>query len=455
MKKRLFAGAMSLALLLGGLTGCGNKLPAVYVQSVAQIMGYGTMGGSNACAGVVVAQKEVKVERDENRKIAELRVEVGQTVSAGEVLFVYDTDEIQLTIDRAKLEIEQMKNTVKDYTEQITQLEKEKKSAPESEKLSYTVRIQSLEADKKETEYNITVKERELADLQENVGSGAVTAPIDGKIKTINENGGYDDMTGQPLPYITMIQDGAYRVKGKVNELNLGEFYVGLPVTVRSRADETMTWTGMISQVDTAPETNNNDGMYYYDNGVSDEMTSTSSYPFYVDLDTVDGLLLGQHVFIEPGTAQPAEQEGISLYADYVLGSEEAGYYVWAANADDEIEKRPVTVGSFDEMLYCYVITEGLTADDRIAFPDESIQEGAPVTDVMPEPSVPESSMPEDPNGETYDDFGGNYDDFGDDYGDFVVEDFASFPEGTDEFVDEGFIPAETDDISGGTTNAG
>lgn len=383
MKKRLFAGAMSLALLLGGLTGCGNKLPAVYVQSVAQIMGYGTMGGSNACAGVVVAQKEVKVERDENRKIAELKVEVGQTVSEGEVLFVYDTDEIQLTIDKAKLEIEQMKNTVKDYTEQITQLEKEKKSAPESEKLSYTVHIQSLEADKKEMEYNITVKERELADLQGNGGSGAVTAPISGKINAINENGGYDNMTGQPLPYITMIESGAYRVKGKVNELNLNEFYAGLPVTIRSRADETMTWTGTITQVDTAPKTNNNDG-------ASDEMTSTSSYPFYVELDTVDGLLLGQHVFIEPGNGEPVQTEGISLFADYVLGSEEEGYYVWAANADNEIEKRAVTVASFDEMLYCYVITEGLTAEDRIAFPDESIQEGAPVTDTMPTPADPE-----------------------------------------------------------------
>ncbi len=380
MKKRLIAGALALMLLVCGLSGCSEQLPAVYVQSVSQIMGYGTMGANNFCAGVVVAQNEVKIERDENRKISALKVEVGQSVSAGDVLFVYDTDEIQLTIDKAELEIEQMKNSIKDYDEQIKQLEKEKKNAPESEQLSYTVNIQTLEASKKETEYNITVKQRELQQLKQNAGSGAVTAPIDGKIKAINENGGYDEMTGQPLPYITMIESGAYRVKGKVNELNLNEFYAGLPVTIRSRADETMTWTGTITQVDTAPETN----------GASDEMTSTSSYPFYVELDTVDGLLLGQHVFIEPGNGEPVQTEGISLFADYVLGSEEEGYYVWAANADNEIEKRAVTVASFDEMLYCYVITEGLTAEDRIAFPDESIQEGAPVTDTMPTPADPE-----------------------------------------------------------------
>ena len=455
MKKRLFAGAVSLALLLGSLTGCGNKLPAVYVQSVAQIMGYGTMGGSNACAGVVVAQNEVKVERDESRKVAELRVEVGQIVSEGDTLFVYDTDEIQLTIDRAKLEIEQLKNNVKDFTEQITQLEKEKKSAPESEKLSYTVRIQSLEADKKETEYNITVKERELADLQENSGSGAVTAPISGKIKAINENGGYDDMTGQPLPYITMIESGAYRVKGTVNELNLSEFFVGQTVTVRSRADETMTWTGMITQVDTTPESNNNDGMYYYGSGASDEMTSTSSYPFYVDLDTVDGLLLGQHVFIEAGGGLTETLEGVSLYADYVLGSEEEGYYVWAANADNEIEKRTVTVRSFDEMLYCYVIAEGLTAEDRIAFPDDSIREGAPVTDTMPEPSNPDMPMEGGELNDGFADDGFIDDGFADDG--FIDDGFADDGLIDDGFIDESFdsFPEGADDISGGMTNAG
>lgn len=462
MKKRLFAGALSLALLLGTLSGCGNKLPAVYVQPVSQIMGYGTMGGSNNCAGVVVAQDEVKVERDENRRITELKVEVGQSVTKGEVLFTYDTDEIQLTIDKAKLEIEQMKNTVKDYTEQITQLEKEKKSAPESEKLSYTVHIQSLEADKKETEYNINVKERELKDLQSNASSGAVTAPIDGKIKAINENGGYDDMTGQPLPYITLIQNGAYRVKGKVNELNLSEFQVGQAVTIRSRADETMTWTGTIAEIDTAPETDNNGGMYVYGYGTSDEMTSTSSYPFYVDLDSVEGLLLGQHVFVEPGIEEPTASEGISLYADYVLGSEEEGYYVWAANADNEIEKRTVTVGSFDEMLYCYVITDGLNAEDRIAFPDDSIQEGAPVTDTKPEVSEPAEGVE---GGENSGDLDGSYDDFGVDNGSFD-EDNVDFSEDNGGFGENNLapLPEETDDleienvpddVSGGTTDAG
>ena len=35
MKKRLIAGALALMLLVCGLSGCSEQLPAVYVQSVS------------------------------------------------------------------------------------------------------------------------------------------------------------------------------------------------------------------------------------------------------------------------------------------------------------------------------------------------------------------------------------------------------------------------------------
>ena len=173
MKKRMLCCLLALVLAVGLLSACGSVKAAVYVQSVAALTGYGSLGGANASAGIVVAQKEIKVERDSSRKVKQLNVGVGQEVKTGEVLFTYDMEDMQLTIDKAKLEIEQMKNNVKDLTAQISQLEKEKKSAPTSEQLSYTVQIQALEADKKEAEYNITVKQKELDSMTS--GSGKTT----------------------------------------------------------------------------------------------------------------------------------------------------------------------------------------------------------------------------------------------------------------------------------------
>ena len=377
MKKPVFIVGLAILLTLALLTACGSDLPAVYVQSVNDIMGYGSMGENNLCAGVIVAQSEIKIDRDENRKVLELKVEAGQDVSEGDVLFVYDMEEMQLTIDKAELELEQLRNSITDLDAQIAELEKEKSYAASSEQLSYTVRIQTLETDKKETEYNISVKERELESMKNNVGNGEVTSPITGRVKTVNPDGGYDNYTGEPLPYITLIEAGSYRAKGTVNEMNRGDFYVGQNVIVRSRVDPSVFWNGVIAQIDSTPEQSNNNI------GPSDEMSSSSNYPFYVDLDNMDELLLGQHVYIEPAGGQE-EHTGLNLYGAYIFGSEEEGYYVWAASGSDKIERRSVTVGTYDEFTGSYEILDGLSGTDRIAYPDGTVQEGAPVTDTLP-----------------------------------------------------------------------
>lgn len=366
-----------LILVLMFVSGCGETLPSVYVQSVNEIMGYSAAGEYNVCSGIVVAQNETKIERDAERKISELKVEAGQNVSEGDVLFVYDMEEAKLTIDKAELELEQLKNSVTDIEEQIKELESEKKYASSSDQLSYTVRIQSLETDKLEAEYNISVKEAELESMKASIGDGEVRAPISGKVKSINENGAVDEMTGAMLPYIVLIEEGAYRIKGTVNELNRGDFFEGQSVIIRSRIDSEQTWHGMIELIESTPDESQNNNNY----GMSDEMTSSSSYPFYVQLENTDDLLLGQHVYIEPDAGQNEEQSGLWLNASYVAGSEEEGYYVWAADKNDKIEKREVVIGSIDEEMFLYEIVSGLTGTDRIAFPEDGIREGAPIAE--------------------------------------------------------------------------
>lgn len=377
MKKRWIALGFVLTLLLGCFAGCGESLPEVYVQSVSVLTGYGALGGVNASAGVVVSQNEIKVEKDEGRKIAELKVAAGQEVSEGDVLFTYDMEDMQLNLDKAELELEQMRNTVTDLDAQIAALEKEKQYAASSEQLSYTVQIQSLQTNKKETEYNITVKERELETMKRSVGDGNVTAPVAGKVQSVNENGGTDNM-GNPLPYITIVQSGAYRIKGKINELNRNDISVGMAVTIRSRADETQLWSGTITEIDTENPDRGNDGFYY---GVSDDTTSSSNYPFYIELDDTQGLMLGQHVYIEPANA--SDDGVMRLDASFLQGSAEEGFWVWA-EAGKKLEKRAVTVGAYDEMTATYEIMDGLSPEDYIAFPEADVQEGAPTTHTKP-----------------------------------------------------------------------
>ena len=133
MKKQTAILLLIALLVTALLAGCGSSKASVNVQSVATITGYGIAGTFNTCAGVVVAQDEIKVERDTERKVAELKVAVGQDVKKGDVLFVYDMEEMKLTIEKAMLEIESLKNNITDFDSRVAQLEREKAGKPAGE----------------------------------------------------------------------------------------------------------------------------------------------------------------------------------------------------------------------------------------------------------------------------------------------------------------------------------
>ena len=393
-----------LALVLGVFTGCGETVDPVYVQTVAEIMGYSNTGAFNISAGVIMAQEEVKVQRDLDKEVSGLCVEVGQTVNEGDVLFIYKTGNTGLQIDKINLEIEQMKNQITDIKNQITQLEKEKKNASESDKLAYTLQIQSLQTDQKEAEYNLSLKQKELQELKNNTDTGEVKSPITGMVKKINKDGGYDNYTGEPLPYILLSRVGEYRIKGSVNELNREELYMGQSVIIRSRIDGNVTWTGTITSVDTQAENNNNYNYY-----ATDEMYTSSSYSFYVTPDNSEGMLLGQHVFIEPNYGQTTAAEGLWLDASYIcMNQADGAYFVWGANKNDKICKLYIELGEYDAELNCYEILNGLAKTDRIAYPNEDIREGAPITEVViqsgMEGETPEQDEFADAEGEYADD---------------------------------------------------
>ena len=179
---------------------------------------------------------------------------------------------------------------------------------------------------------------------------------------------------------------GDFRVKCSINETNMGSVAEGDIVTVYSRVDDTKTWTGTVAQIETgAVEENNTDGSMGYSDGSGNEMLQSSSYAFYVTLDNEDGLLIGQHVYVKSGLPQTTEEAGETRdlvshpFEDYLVIEENGDAYVWVANSRDKLEKRSVTLGEHREESYCYVIEDGLAADDYVAYPDPSLEGGEPV----------------------------------------------------------------------------
>lgn len=371
-----------LAAMTLSLMGCGGNEHAVYVQSVADLSGMGAIAPGDRFAGMVVSENVVEIKKDSDKTIGELLVKEGDDVTEGQELFNYDTEDLQLSLDKQRLELEQMQATIDNYKEQIADLEEEREYASSSDQLQYTVQIQTLQVDLKEAEINIKAKQTAVEQSELLLENTSVVSPVNGRIQAITENG--TDNYGNPLPYITIQQAGSYRVKGILGELQRGQIAEGLRVKILSRTDADQYWLGAVSLIDYEnPSQGNQYEMYY---GVSaNEMTSSSKYPFYIELDSVEGLLLGQHVYIEPDMGNAATS-GLMLDASFICFEEDGSAYVWAEN-DDELEKRTVTLGALDDMLWAYEIIDGLSAEDYIAFPDaELCQEGAPTTHTEPLP---------------------------------------------------------------------
>lgn len=369
--------AIILVCLLSLLAGCGGRGTEVYVQSVAALSDLGGIAPGDRFAGIVVSENVAEITKDGERTISELLVREGDDVTEGQALFSYDTDELQLTLDKQKLELEQLQASIKNYTEQIADLEKTRNRVSVNNKLEYTIQIQSLQVDLKEAELNIKTKEAEVNKSQSILENATVTSPVTGRIQAISESG--MDNYGNPLPYITIQQSGAYRVKGTLGELQRGGIMEGDRVRILSRTNPDQFWLGTVTLVDYENPSQGNQNNIYI-GGTVDEMTASSKYPFYVELDSTEDLMLGQHVYLALDIPEDAVS-GPSISSAFICYDETDGStYVWAENRG-KLEKRAVTLGQYNMMRDTYEILEGLSENDYIAFPDpELCKDGAATT---------------------------------------------------------------------------
>lgn len=391
---------MALALVLGilvTLTACGSSGTKVYVQAVSSLMNMGGIAPGDRFGGIVVSENVAEIQKDGDKTIEELMVREGDDVTEGQPLFAYDTDQLQLNLDKQKLELEQLQASIESYTDQIKDLEKERNRASADNKLQYTVQIQTLQVDLKEAQLNLTAKEKEVANSEHILENAVVTSPVTGRIQSISENG--MDNYGNPLPYITIQQSGSYRVKGTIGELQFGSITEGVRLKITSRTNEDLCWYGTVALIDYENPTQGSNQDMYYGMG-SDEMTSSTNYPFYVELESTEGLLLGQHIYMELDAGEEAAA-GVSISSAFIAYEEDGSTFVWAEDRN-KLEKRAITLGEYNMMNDTYEILEGLTEDDYIAFPDlELCHEGAPTThsemtvegDAMAEDSVFEGAV--------------------------------------------------------------
>ena len=349
-------------------TSGGSSDDKVYVEEVSSIMKQAS-GVMNRFNGTVESQETYEVKVDSSRNVKEVNVEVGDEVKTGDVLLTYDTDELTSQVKQGKLDMEEMQNDIDNTNKQISTLTAERDQAADEEKFDYTTQIQSLQNTIQQKKYDMEAKQLEIDKLQKQIDESTVVSKVDGVVKTINNS--QSDDSGSSDAFMTVMQTGDYRIKGTINEQNIWSLSEGQSVIIRSRVDNSVTWTGTVTKIDTENQVQSSNE---YESSDSSTEKATK-YPFYVQLDSTDNLILGQHVYIELDEGQQEEKEGLWLYSYYIV-QDDGDPYVWADGGKGKLEKRTVELGEYDENLDEYEIVSGLAEEDLIAWPMPGLYEG-------------------------------------------------------------------------------
>ncbi len=434
MKNGAMAAALAAAVLLGG---CGSsRESAVPVQSVAMLCDLEDVMQQQMFTGIVSTGNEANIKKDSSKKVGKVYVKKGDLVQEGDKLFSYDAEQVQNSLEKARLELEEQQNTLSGKIEERDQLEADKAKAKSEDQLAYMLKIQEANTDIREATYNIGIKEKEIQKLEAGTQNLDVTAPFDGRIEkagvadvsTTEVYGSNDDVDtdlgmddygyseeGEEV-FIKLVETDNYRIKGSINESNINLITVGMPMIIHSRVDDSVTWKGVVSNIDYKTPSSNKGSGDYYGEEESDEMTTSSKYPFYVSLEGLDGLMIGQHVYMTEDMGSENGGDEIRLSSSF-LNDISASPWVWA-EVDGALGKRQVELGEYSAEEDTYVITSGLVPEDYIAVPSDRYKEGMPVVENDLTAFEADESMSFD-----LDDEGGDTFSYEEDYEDF--EDFG------------------------------
>lgn len=351
----------------------------IYVQKVSDLAGISSsLNDGQRFSGVAQAQESVDFKADSSRKIDQIFVSEGQSVKKDDQLFSYQTDDLQNTIDNDNLSIEGLSNDISALNEEIADLNSQMQSASQNDKFQYTTQIQSKQMQIRQDQLDIETKQNEIKHTQQQIDQSVVKSTIDGVVKAVNDTSS-SSTDGTDKPLITISKTGDMRIQGTVDEQSMGVLYEGLSVIIRSRVDENEIWQGTITSVDSEPASNDNNAVIYGSSSSSDNQASR--YTFYASLDNASGLMLGQHVYVEPAGSATVAKDGIWINAGFITSDEDGTSYVWADH-NGKLEKRKVETGRTDDSDGTVEIVSGLKEEDAIAYPDDTLQEGMKTAEV-------------------------------------------------------------------------
>ena len=321
----------------------------------------------NRYSGIVQTQNTENYTLQSDKKVIETYVHKGDKVNAGDPLFKYDVSQASQSIVNTNLEIEGIMQTIQILKKEIHELNQQLQDAEGEEGVQIKSEISDKQLEIKQQEYDIQAKQNEIKNFQEEVNQSIVKSNIKGIVQSVNDQ--TIEESNSQNAYLTIIQDEKYVVKGMIDEISMGTLNEGDAVIIRSRTNQDQIWDGKISKIEMNQEKKDEE------DSQDSSAQQASKYPFYVELEHNNQLMLGQHVYIEPDIGQKDKLSNIWLDQGFVIKESKNKHYVWLVK-DNKVQKQTIKIGQKDEANGIVEIDSGLKKKDYIVWPNKSIKVG-------------------------------------------------------------------------------
>lgn len=362
----LVAGMLILPGLLGGPERTGASV--MTIESVASLKGADRQLVSGA---VHTAESENFYVDATKGRVSEIKVSQGTPVQKGDELYTYANSVLTVQQEKARIQVQTAGRKVSKLETSHANILGDIRRAPSTEAADQlkTQRDQVRE-ELEMARTEVRMAELDLQETDDQVAALVVRANFAGIVEMVNEDERNAVAQGAATkPLIRVVSNLPYEVKGSLTELQRAQVKQDLPFTATSKALPGKQWRGTVSYVSTFPmESGTGQGQ---DIGGGSQ---AAQYEFIAKLETQDGLVAGNTLFLEINTTG---NESFQLPASAVLRDEQGESYVFVVE-NGMLRKQTVTVGT--ETAGQIAITSPL--DDRTEIllnPDPTTTEGMAV----------------------------------------------------------------------------
>lgn len=376
-KKKWIAVAIGVVVTLGVVGGAvwgykayQSNTREVTVQPVSYV-NWGYWGDTETSYGVVKNDSSQEVYLANSRVVKEIYVKQGDTVKVGDPLIAYDTVELNLSIERKKLDVSIAENELAKAQYRLScAWNTPVISEDDEDAVGYTFdvwveQVNTLDYQVKAQEIQVRKKKLELESMQKSASDGIVYAEVAGEVKSLGDPKN-PPKDGKPFMVVTG-SEGLY-VSGAVSELSLGDVKVGTVITANSW-ESGMTFEATITEISDYPVSGSSWG---------EGNPNVSYYSCTAYIEDSTALRNGEYVDLMISTGSGGEG-GIFIEKAYVR-EEDGKPYCMIADENGRLKKQYVVTG---RTVYgsAVEIKSGLTEEDLIAFPyGKDVVEGALTT---------------------------------------------------------------------------